>query len=173
MEVLLAVLIVGVGITAATQLFMSSTLQNQASVKMTIATNLANNIQELMSTAAYTDPGGAWFWGLEGGEQLAAGNQNLDVDDFDNARSGAGFNPPVDAGWQPQAQFSQYTQKVSVSTVSHKDFNTVVAHNQDEGVRRVVVTISYKRDAATPARDVYNLVFFRFNDTARAGANEK
>lgn len=174
MEVLLAVMILGIGFTAAMQLFLASTLQNQSSVKRTIATNLANNIQELMASAAYSDNNGAWGWGLESGETLSASNTSLDLDDFDNAT----FNPPIDARWRvldgtteliggqqrPKPNLSQYTQKIVVECVKHTDFSTVVADTADQGVRRITVTISFKLNATTASQDVYTLVFYRFND---------
>lgn len=166
LETLLAIIIVGVGVTAAINLFATCAQQNQESVRMTVATNLANNIQELTASASYTDPRGQWGWGLESGETLNSSNGTLDLDDF----NGASFNPPVDAGWQPQPQLSQYTQTVSVARVKHTDFNTIVT--SDEGVRKVTVKLSFKKDAATAAKDVYTLVFLRFNDSSNPGPSE-
>lgn len=172
MEVMLAIVIVGVGITAAMQLFATCSQQNRNAARMTVAINLGNNIQELMAPAAYTDPRAAWTWGLESGETCDSTNTNLDLDDFD----GKAFNPPVNAGWVAQSQLSQYTQSIAVSMVSATDFKTVVTDSPsavDTGVRRVVVTVSFKRDANSASEVLYTLSFLRFNDLAAKGGNEQ
>lgn len=171
LEVILATIIVGTGITAAMQLFVTCTQQNQTAVGMTVAMNLANNVQELMSTAFYADPNAAvGSWGLESGETLGVGNNpaTLDVDDFD----GAVFNPPKDASWADLNDnllgagrgLTRYTQKVHVTRVKKSDLTSPTSGNADEGVLKVVVEVWYKPNAASPSGMVYSMSFLRFND---------
>ncbi len=178
-EVMLAIVIVGTGIAAAMQLFVTSTQQNASAARMTVAANLANNVQELMAKASYADKDGDWtVFGLETRngvtEPLSAANLSLDIDDF----NGAAFNPPKDAGWVDLNDtllgvgkgLGQYTQRVTVSRVSHTDFKTVVT--SDEGVRKVDVSISFKLNATTGDQVMHKWTFYRFNDMTAKGPSE-
>lgn len=174
-EVMLAMVIVGIGMTASMQLFLSTTQQNQSAVGMTVAINLAKNIQELMATAYYAtdstgalDSTGRLHWGLETGDTLDA-NQSpkaLDIDDFD----GKEFSPPISATWltldkaNSQCDLTKYTQLVHVYSVSVTDLKTKLQTTADEGVRQVVVEIYYKPNAASAKGLVYTMSFLRFND---------
>lgn len=145
LEVILATIIVGTGITAAMQLFVTCTQQNQTAVGMTVAMNLANNIQEYTATVAYAD--------LE-------------------AYEGAVYNPPKDAGWAdlddgllgPGRGLGRYTQKVHVSRVKKSDLTSATSGNADEGVLKVVVEVWYKPNDASPSAMVYSMSFLRFNN---------
>lgn len=172
LEVILAIIIVGTGFTAAMQLFVTTAQQNQAAGSMTVAINLGNNIQELMAGACYVNPAppnaqDPWTTWKEKTPSLT--DPNRDIDDYDQVT----YSPPLDAGGQSLSTtpLSRYTQHIDVSMLNHKDFKTVVA--SDEGVRRVVVTVSYLAPGASTSLPVYTLTFYRFNDLTAKGPNEK
>ena len=90
-EAALATTIVGVGVVASAQLFLSCTQQNASSANMTTAMLLASNVREAMSGLAFNDPtNGTATFGKETGETLPVFD---DIDDFD----GGSFNPPIDS----------------------------------------------------------------------------
>lgn len=174
-EVMLALVILGVGMTASMQLFVTTTQQNQSAVGMSVAINLAKNIQELMATAYYAmdstgaiDSTGRLNWGVETGDTLDA-NQSpkaLDLDDFD----GHEFSPPISATWLPLdlahslCDLTRYTQLVHVYPIEPADLKTKLQPSADKGVRQVVVEIYYKSNAASAKGLVYTMSFLRFND---------
>lgn len=140
LEVCLAIIIVGVGITASMQLFAACTQQNRAAASMTVAINLANNIQELMVAAT-------------------------DVDTLDGSIFGAAASPassPIDAQLHPLDNLRAYSQRIHVYKVDHKDLNTVVI--TDEHVRKIVVDVLYRAGGTTTDAQVYKVTFFRFID---------
>lgn len=173
---MLALVIVGIGMTASMQLFVSTTQQNQSAVGMTVAINLAKNIQELMATAYYAtdstgaiDPTGRLHWGAEAGDTMAATQspKALDIDDFD----GKEFTPPISATWltldkvNSQCDLTKYTQLVHVYPISATDLKTKLLPSADTGVRQIVVEIYYKPNAASAKGLVYTMSFLRFNDS--------
>lgn len=108
-EVMLAIVIVGTAMTAAAQLFMVSTQQNQYGLQMSNGMMLAQGLFELISSKQFCDPiYGEQYYGPEPSETTLA--QYNDVDDFD----GQTLNPPIDAGGNQITALGQYTQKVTV-----------------------------------------------------------
>lgn len=142
LDTLLAVLFIGLGLAAAMQLVTVCTLQTAAAANMTVATTLANDVQELLAPVSYAS--------------LASFNGVLYGADAVTPSS------PVDAAGQPLTAFNQYTQRIRVYLVSHKDLSTVAA--TDEGVRKVVVQILYRPTGATSSGPVCSQSFLRFND---------
>ncbi len=175
LEVALSVGILAIGILAAMQFLGTATSQNKAASQMSIAMNLAINIQELMAAADYADPMQPDNWELEGGEILGPENATLDLDDFDGAVFGWAATPPgapLDAGWQPISQqtsgghslaaLSRYTQRVRVELVDPKDLKTVVKY--DRGCRRITIEVWHRANGSETDSLVHTLEFLRFRD---------
>lgn len=181
-ETCLAIVIIGVGITAAVNLLGTLTKQNVFAAKQTVAILLANNIQELLATIQYQDPRfigvSPPHWGpLASGETFGPGNPNLGLEYFDGAVWGLDATTPgtaIDAGWNPipataanggLIPINRYSQKVTVTKVSKTDLQTALADTvTDQGVRRVVIQVWCQPTATATDELIYQTAFLRFAD---------
>ncbi|OHB66049.1 MAG: hypothetical protein A2Y77_07135 [Planctomycetes bacterium RBG_13_62_9] len=121
-EVLIAIVLVGLSITALVAASNAFTMANGAAADLSTAEFLVEQIREMTTLLPVSDPDVVnWMhFGPETGETLAAYN---DVDDFD----GASFSPPVDAARNALSAFGAFRQQVTVQKISISDFDTVVA----------------------------------------------
>ena len=138
----LATIIVGLGVTAVCSLLAKGTVANSNGTNLTIAVNLANNVHELSYNLHFYDPsltgvvwGTAYHWGSETGETLPTYN---DIDDFD----GKTFTPPIDSRRQTLAQYSNWSQAVTVQSVDPNFVKTTVPNGTTPMVR-VTVSVSH------------------------------
>jgi prepilin-type N-terminal cleavage/methylation domain-containing protein len=131
-EVMIAVILVGLAISALVGANVAFTRANAAGADMSTAEFLIEQIRELTITLAVIDPqtGAATFGAEEGG--LADYD---DLDDFDNAN----FSPPIDAAKATLSSFTAFSQQVTVQNVNASDFGVVVADHGSDFVR---VTVS-------------------------------
>lgn len=162
LESALAVIIVGVGISALMALMGSLTNQNAVAGRMSTAMLLASHIQEGIAGLSFNDPAYAGtYFGPEPGEALA--NYN-DIDDFD----GLTLCPPIDAARQPIAGLGQYTQVITVLPVYGNKLNSNtnpasldLPKTAYTGSVRVMVRVLYRRTPAVPAEEVYRSTWVR------------
>ncbi len=113
-EACLAIIIVGVGIFAAMELFAVCTRQNAMATRITVASMLARNLEEVIVHLPLVDPiEGSETFGPEEGEALANFD---DVDDF-HGFSSASVGVPVDSLLLPIPELAQYEQQVTVTPV--------------------------------------------------------
>jgi hypothetical protein len=139
-EVLVAILFVGMAIASLVGANIAFTKANGAGTDMTTAEFLSEQIRELTATLPVCDPSitniSNWITlGPESGETLALYD---DVDDFD----GASFSPPIDANRQQLTDFAAYRQDVTVQKVNPSNFQTIVADNYSSSFVKVTVTVS-------------------------------
>lgn len=148
-EVLVAVLLVGIAIAGLMAANRALTQANGAAVDLSTAEFLAEQIRELTTPLAVRDPAsGVTTFGPESDEtSLAAWD---DLDDFD----GAVFSPPVNARRETLNNFSAYSQHITVENVNPADFSQTVA---DHGSPFVRVTVTVKMNG----RDVTSANWLR------------
>jgi prepilin-type N-terminal cleavage/methylation domain-containing protein len=132
-EVLVAVLLVGLAIAALVVTNSSFTQANAAGTYLSTAEFLAEQIRELTILLPVVDPQTeiATF-GPEAGEPNVVDYD--DLDDFD----GASFTPPINSKRLPLNEFVAFTQQVTVQNVNAGDFEQIIP---DHGSPFVRVTV--------------------------------
>ncbi len=124
LETALAIVIIGSGIVAVLQLLAAGTLANEAASDLTTAVNLANNIHEVTIRLPLIDPNYPGTWNPHLSNAASFGG----VSEFD----GSTFSPPIDVSCQPIAGYSNWSQVVTVKSVSHTNLNNVIANTTSE-----------------------------------------
>ena len=136
LEVLFAVVLVGMVIAALAASSGAFTLYNAAGLDLSTAEFLVEEVREMTAPLPVADPvSGTASFGIEAGEVTLALYD--DVDDFNNRT----INPPVDADRNPMPEFSSYTQRIDVDNVNPADLTqTASPHTTD--FYRITVTIT-------------------------------
>lgn len=134
-EVLIAILLVGLAIASLVGANNAFTQSNGAGTDLSTAEFLLEQIRELTAMLPVIDPiTETATFGPETGETLATYD---DLDDFD----GVVFSPPINADRNPMTDFVAYSQQVIVQNVSASDFELVVSDHSSNFVR-ITVKIS-------------------------------
>ena len=138
-EVLMAVVLIGLAIAALLGANGALTRVNGAGVDLTTSEFLVEQIRELTAVLPVVDPvtGTATFGPEEA--TLAAYD---DVDDFD----GRTFSPPIDAGRNPLNDLAAFSQVVTVQNVNPSNFEQVVA---DHSTAFVKITVQIRHNGQT------------------------
>lgn len=131
-EVLIAVVLVGLSITALAVATNSFTLANGAGADLSTAEFLIEQIRELTTLLPVADPPGT-SWTTFGPEEGSLDSYD-DVDDFD----GATFSPPINANRGALNDLAGFSQQVIVENLSATNFDTVVADLSSPFVRTTV-----------------------------------
>lgn len=132
-EVLIAVVLVGLSITALVMASNSFTMANSVGADLSTAEFLIEQIRELSTLLAVVDPQSTTT--TFGPEEPNLVSYD-DVDDLD----GATFSPPISATRASLTSLSGFSQQVVVQNVSASNFDTVVADHSTVFVR-ITVTI--------------------------------
>ena len=132
-EVLVAILLVGLAIAALVVTSSSFTQANAAGTYLSTAEFLAEQIRELTILLPVVDPQteDATF-GPEADEPTLADYD--DLDDFD----GASFSPPINADRAALNECDAFTQQITVQNVSAGDFEQVIPDGTSNFVRVTV-----------------------------------
>ena len=130
-EILIAVLLVGLAIASLVGGNAALTMANGAGADMSTAEFLAEQIRELIAMVAMVDPETT---PVEFGAEEASMADYDDVDDFD----GMVFSPPINATRAQLSAFTGFSQRVTVENVSASDFEQVVTDNSSDFVRVTV-----------------------------------
>ena len=134
LEILIAVVLVGVSIAALVVANTSFTLANGTGADISTAEFLVEQIREMTTTLPVMDPDTTSpTFGLEEG---ALADYD-DVDDFDNFA----FSPPIAADRSVLNDFAAFSQQVIVQNVSASNFDTVVGDGMSDFFR-ITVTVS-------------------------------
>lgn len=129
-EVLIAVLLVGIAIASLVVANISYTKANAAGTDLSTAEFLLEQLRELTVLLPVVDPNTNMLtFGPEAGETTLADYD--DLDDFD----GAVFSPPISADRATLNGFAEFTQQVTVENVSAGDFEQVLADHGSFFVR--------------------------------------
>ena len=133
-EVLIAVLLVGLAIASLVAANGAFTKANGAGTDLSTAEFIIGQIRELTMLLPVIDPETELStFGPESGETLAGYD---DLDDF----NGATFSPPIDVDRNILSNFTAFHQLVTVENVSASNFEDVVANHSSSFVR-VTVTV--------------------------------
>ncbi|MHC4352952.1 MAG: type IV pilus modification PilV family protein [Planctomycetota bacterium] len=133
-EVLIAVMLVGLAVAALMAANAALTKANGAGTDLSTAEFLIGEIAELTALLPVVDPNGGLIFGPETGEVLA--NYD-DLDDFD----GENFSPPINAERAVLNSSAGFSQQIAVEKVSPSDFEQVVPDNDLSDFVRVTVTV--------------------------------
>jgi len=130
-EVLIAVILVGLAITALVVANSSFTIANSAGTNLTTAEFIIEQIRELTTLLPVVDPQTptATF----GPEEASLAGYD-DLDDFD----GASFSPPINSNRELLNDFTAFSQHVTVENVNPADFEQVVSDHSSHFVRVTV-----------------------------------
>jgi prepilin-type N-terminal cleavage/methylation domain-containing protein len=131
-EVLIAIVLVGLSITALVVASNSFTMANGVGADLSTAEFLVEQIRELTTLLPVADPGSS-SWTTFGHEEATLAAYD-DVDDFD----GATFSPPINANRVALTDLAGFSQQVTVQNVSASNFDTVVADCSTAFVRVTV-----------------------------------
>lgn len=130
-EVLFAVLLVGLAITSLMAANLALTNANGAGSTLSTAQFLLEQIKELTAQLPVVDPQtGTDTFGPEEAS-LAAYD---DLDDFDTAT----FSPPIDAARVTLSDFSAFTQQITVQNINASNFEQVVSDHSSPFVKVTV-----------------------------------
>jgi prepilin-type N-terminal cleavage/methylation domain-containing protein len=122
LEVLIAIILVGIAIASLLAANSSFTKANAAGTELSTAEFLLEQIKELTVVLPVVDPNtGMLTFGPEADETTLAHYD--DLDDFD----GAVFSPPINNYKATLNDFAAYTQQITVENVSATNFEQVVA----------------------------------------------
>ena len=142
-EVLVAMILVGVAIVSLMAASRSFTKINSAGTNLSTAEFLVEQIRELTTQLPVLDPeNGTSTFGPEEAT-LAAYD---DLDDFD----GAVFSPPINANRQTLTAFTAFGQQITVENVDPGNFAQVVSDHTSSFVR-VNVQVSFNSEQINSA----------------------
>ena len=133
-EIIVAAIMIGIAIAAIVMSSRTFTSINAAGMNLSTAEFLIEEIRELTASLPVVDPDtGTSTFGPEADETTLVDYD--DLDDFD----GVTFSPPIDINRTGLANFSSFSQQVTVDNVSASDFTVVVGDHSSDFVR---VTVS-------------------------------
>ncbi len=139
-EVLMAVVIIGIAIAALVGANGAFTQVNGAAINLSTAEFLIEEIRELTTMLPVIDPeSGTAEFGPEADETTVADYD--DLDDFDNAN----FCPPVDVSATAMTDFGSFTQQVTVENVNPASLETPVPDHSEDFVRITVAILQNNR----------------------------
>jgi len=131
-EVLFAVLLVGLAIASLLSANAAFTRANGVGADLSTAEFIIAQIRELTMLLPVIDPETEFAtFGPETGETLAIYD---DLDDF----NGATYSPPISVERTVLNEFSGYSQQITVENVNASDFEQVVANHSSNFVRVTV-----------------------------------
>lgn len=131
-EVLVAIMLVGLAIASLVAANGAFTMANGAGTDLSTAEFLIEQIRELTTLLPVIDPqSGTTLFGPENGESVASYD---DLDDF----NGATFSPPINAAGSSLNDFAAFSQQITVENVSQSNFEQVVSHHGSNFVRVTV-----------------------------------
>lgn len=131
LEVLVAVILIGLAVVALLGANRAFTLSNSAGLELSTAEFLIEQVKELTILLPVADPeSGTDYFGPEPDEAALADYD--DVDDFDNAPP---FRPPINAERQQLEDLSAYSQQVTVQKVDSSNFEQLPDDDNYQFVR--------------------------------------
>ncbi|MHC4104862.1 MAG: type IV pilus modification PilV family protein [Planctomycetota bacterium] len=142
-EVLVAVILVGLAIASLVAANSSFTRTNAAGLNLSTAEFLTEQIRELAAMLPVIDPNTGTD--LPFGPEEATLADYDDLDDFD----GASFSPPINADREVLNDFAAFTQEVTVENVNDADFEQVVGDHTSNFVRVSVTVFLNSREISS------------------------
>jgi len=141
-EVLIAIILVGLAIVSLVAANSSFTKANAAGTDLSTAEFIVEQIRELTTLLPVIDPNtGISMFGPE--EAILADYD--DLDDFD----GASFSPPISTDREVLNDFAAFSQQITVENVSAADFEQVVSNHSSFFVRVTVKVFLNSREISS------------------------
>lgn len=141
-EVLFAILLVGLAIAALVGANSAFSRANAAGTEITTAQFLLEQIKELTATLPVVDPETTTT--TFGAEEAGVAGYD-DLDDFD----GVNFSPPISSERIALGDFSAFTQQITVENVNASNFEQVVADHSSSFVRVTVRVVFGTRELSS------------------------
>ena len=141
-EVLIAIMLVGIAIASLVAANSSFTKANSAGTELSTAEFLVEQVRELAVLLPVIDPntGESTF-----GPEEATLAEYDDLDDFDNAS----FSPPISADREVLNDFAAFSQQITVENVDAGDFEQVVTDHYSFFVRVTVKVLLNSREISS------------------------
>jgi prepilin-type N-terminal cleavage/methylation domain-containing protein len=136
-EVLMTILVVGVGLTACMRALPIIVQMSRASHESLAAQQLATDLLSEISMLPYQDPDGNVIFGREPTEPANSRAAFDDIDDYD----GWSASPPQKKDGTVLSDFAGYARSVVVQSVSDTNFANVAADSQALP-KRITITVS-------------------------------
>jgi prepilin-type N-terminal cleavage/methylation domain-containing protein len=133
-ETSMAMVIIGVALSAVLQLLAAGTSSNLAGKEMSTALNLANNIREFAAGLAYQDPANPTSPNTRGTLSPTAYNDIWDLDT-------GNFTPPLDCSGQQISSLSGWSQVVKVQSVDPTNLTATRPNDPTVATARITVTV--------------------------------
>jgi len=142
-EVILTVLIVGVGLVASMRALPVILEVSRASQQGLVAQQLATDLLAEISLLPFEDPDGETKFGPEGDESTDSRADFDDIDDYDQWKA----LPPQKKDGSTEPGCSEYTRAVSVASVVVWDFTQIVNPGSSDAK---LITITVTREGMAP-----------------------
>ena len=142
-EVVLTILIVGVGLVASVRALPVLLQVSKATETHMVAQQLATDMLAEIAMLPYEDPDGTVKFGREIGEPANNRSDFDDIDDYD----GWTKSPPQKKDGQTEPDCTGYTRSVIVESTNPNDFNNIEGDSLDKPKR---ITITVSRTGMTP-----------------------
>ncbi len=137
-EVVLTVLIIGIGLTASLRALTVILASSETSERALLAHRLSADLLAEISLLPFEDPDGSPVFGREPDEATATSRASFDdIDDY----NGWSESPPQDKDGTIVPGTAGYTRSVAVASVDPADFAAVVAPGSSNA-KRITVTTS-------------------------------
>ncbi len=130
-EVLIAIILVGLAIASLVAANSSFTKANSAGTNLSTAEFLIEQIKELTILLPVIDPNTGTS--IFGPEEATLADYD-DLDDFD----GASFSPPISVGRETLNDFAAFSQQITVENVNPANFEEVISDHNSSFVRVTV-----------------------------------
>jgi len=141
-EVLIAIILVGIAIASLVAANGAFTKANSAGTELSTAEFIVEQIRELTTLLPVIDPNtGTDLFGPE----EAAMTDYDDLDDFDNAS----FSPPISADREALFDFAAFSQQITVENVNAANFEQVVSNHSSFFVRVTVKVFLNSREISS------------------------
>jgi type II secretory pathway pseudopilin PulG len=131
-ETAMAMVIVGLAVGGILQLLAAGSQSNLIAAEKSIGINLAKNVREIANGLAYQDPSNPSSPNTNR-NNLASANDIWDLD-------GLNLSPPVDCRGVAMTAYANWSQQVSVQTVSTNDLKS--NRPQDPTVPTALITVN-------------------------------
>ena len=141
-EVLIAIILIGVAIASLVTANIAFTKANSAGTDLSTAEFIVEQIRELATLLPVIDPNTETS--MFGPEEASLADYD-DLDDFD----GASFSPPICAVREVLNDFAAFTQQITVENVSAANFEQVVDDHDSSFVRVTVKVFLNSREISS------------------------
>jgi len=142
-EVILTILVVGVGLVASMRALPVLLQVSRATQTHMVAQRLATDLLAEIAMMPYEDPDGNARFGREDTEAAVTRADFDDIDDYDEGKA----SPPQKKDGQTEPDCTGYTRSVIVQSTNPDDFNNIDGDSADKPKR---ITITVSRAGMTP-----------------------